>query len=170
MKQRFRLYRRGATKRFYAHDGMTGKQESSHTCDRAEASRLLHANNEAEHQPDFNEQLARTCFAAGDRSLSGRTWQTVMDAMIKANLGWTESSHLRYTRGLKENHLDKIRHLPLLQTRRQDLLETMTNGTGSTIKMVRRLHTFALIMGWLPWPRIHYKSKRGITWVEHLKL
>jgi hypothetical protein len=48
MKRRFRLYRRKRGGRFYLHDGLTGKQESLVTCDRKEASRLLHAKNEAQ--------------------------------------------------------------------------------------------------------------------------
>ena len=47
MRQRFRLYRRGDSGRYYIHDDLTGKQESLHTSDRATATRLLHAKNEA---------------------------------------------------------------------------------------------------------------------------
>jgi hypothetical protein len=51
MKQRFRLYQRKHGGRFYLHDGLSGKQESLGTTERAEAMRLLHARNEAEQQP-----------------------------------------------------------------------------------------------------------------------
>lgn len=43
MKHRFRLYFRNKTGRYYAHDGLTGKQDSPHTSDRATALRLLHS-------------------------------------------------------------------------------------------------------------------------------
>jgi hypothetical protein len=38
MKQRFRLYRRGKSERYYIHDDLTGKQESLHTNDRPAAT------------------------------------------------------------------------------------------------------------------------------------
>jgi hypothetical protein len=51
MKQRFRLYRRKQGGRYYIHNELTGKQESLHTNDRAKATRLLHAKNEAGELP-----------------------------------------------------------------------------------------------------------------------
>jgi integrase len=53
MKQKFRLYRRGNSGRYYIHDDATGKQESLHTNDRAAALRLLHAKNEAVPQSGY---------------------------------------------------------------------------------------------------------------------
>jgi hypothetical protein len=64
MTKRFRLYRRGATGRFYIHDSVTGKQDSLHTSDRATAARLLHSRSEAEQQPAVNLQIARAYLAA----------------------------------------------------------------------------------------------------------
>ena len=63
------MYRRGASGRYYAQDTGTNKQESLGTADKAEATRLLNARNEAEFQPAFNAQLARTYLAAGDPQL-----------------------------------------------------------------------------------------------------
>jgi hypothetical protein len=59
MKQKFRLYRRGKSGRYYIHDEATGRQESLHTTDRAKATRLFHAKNEASEQPAINLQIAR---------------------------------------------------------------------------------------------------------------
>lgn len=178
MKQRFRLYRRAASGRFYAQDNVTGKQESLKTSDRTEALRLLNAKNEAEYQPAFNAQLALTYLAAGDKSIAGRTWQMVMDALLKAHEKSPASTRERSERAHKEKPLDGLRALPLLQTRREHLLAAMAEGTVSTTKFLRRLHSFALALGWLPWPilghkqwpRIRHKAKRGITWEEHQKL
>ena len=54
MKPRYRLYRRGASGRYYAQDGTTNKQESLGTSDKAEAVRLLNAKIESAYHPAFN--------------------------------------------------------------------------------------------------------------------
>jgi hypothetical protein len=59
MKQRFRLYHRGNSGRFYIHDDATGKQESLHITDRTTALRLFHVKKEATDQPAINLQIAR---------------------------------------------------------------------------------------------------------------
>jgi len=54
----------------------------------------------------------------------------------------------------------------------------MEDGTVSTNVFLRRLHNFCLGMNWLPspilakrlWPKVKYKPKRAITWVEHRKI
>src|SRR5207249_4288768 len=79
MKQRFRLYRRSSTRRFYIQDSVTGKQETLGTADRVEALRLLHSKNEADRQPAINLQIARAYLAAGDPDIMTCTWQVVMD-------------------------------------------------------------------------------------------
>ena len=75
MKQRFRLYRRSSTRRFYIQDSVTGKQESLGTTDRIEAVRLLHSKNEADRQPAINLQIARAYLAAGDPGSGARRRQ-----------------------------------------------------------------------------------------------
>jgi hypothetical protein len=62
MKQKFRLYRRGNSGRYYIHDDATGKQTSLHTSDRPTAFRLLHAKNEAVLPPAMNLQIAQVYF------------------------------------------------------------------------------------------------------------
>ena len=91
MKQRFRLYRRSSTRRFYIQDSVTGKQETLGTADRVEALRLLHSKNEADRQPAINLQIARAYLAAGDPDIMTRTWQVVMDELIKTKQGSTRS-------------------------------------------------------------------------------
>ena len=178
MKQRFRLYRRGASGRFYAHDNTTNKQESLGTEDRAEALRLIHAKNEAAYQPAFSIQLARTYLAAGDPAIAIRTWQTVSDALLKSKEGLAGSTRERYARAFKEKPLDGLRKLPLLETRPHHLLQVVENGTRSTNIFMRRLHAFAVSLGWLPWPvlsprqwpRVRFHERRGVTLEEHQKL
>jgi integrase len=172
MKQRFRLYRRSSTRRFYIQDSVTGKQETLGTADRVEALRLLHSKNEADRQPAINLQIARAYLAAGDPDIMTRTWQVVMDELIKTKQGSTRE---RYVRSFKEHALDSLRSLPILQTRPEHYLHALEVGTVSTNDILRRLHNFALAMTWLPWPvltrkqwpALHYGEKRGITWEEH---
>ena len=73
MRQQFRLYRRKKGGRYYLHNDLTGKQESLHTSDRAKATRLLHAKNEAGQQPAINLQIARAYLAATDPQIATRT-------------------------------------------------------------------------------------------------
>ena len=148
MKQRFRLYRRSSTRRFYIQDSVTGKQETLGTADRVEALRLLHSKNEADRQPAINLQIARAYLAAGDPDIMTRTWQVVMDELIKTKQGSTRE---RYVRSFKEHALDSLRSLPILQTRPEHYLHALEVGTVSTNDILRRLHNFALSMTWLPW-------------------
>jgi len=178
MKQKFRLYRRRASGRYYAQDNITGKQESLGTTERAEARRLLSAKNEADYQPAFNAQLARTYLSAGDRIIAERTWSWVMDAFQKSKAAWSQSTQERYKSSISEKALNPLRDLTLLETRPEHLLDAIQNGTVSTNMILRRLHSFAVRMRWLPWPilvsrqwpRIRFKERRGITWDEHQKL
>ena len=178
MKEKYRLYRRGASGRFYAQNNTTGKQESLGTTNRAEALRLLCAKNETEYQPAFNAHLARTYLSAGDPEMGKRTWCIVMEALSKSKGAWSQSTQERYASSMSEKALDPLRELPLLETRPEHLLETIQNGTVSTNIFLRRLHGFAVAMKWLPWPilmprqwpRIRFKPRRGITWEEHEKL
>jgi hypothetical protein len=66
---------------------------------------------------------------------------------------------------------DLIRNQSLVETRPEQFFETMNAGTVSTNIYLRRLHNFALDMGWLlapiiprrKWPPINFKTKRAIT-------
>jgi integrase len=172
MKQRFRLYRRSNGGRFYLHDNVTGKQESLGTTDRTEATRLLHARNEASRQPLINVQIARAYLAANDAQVGTRNWQTAMNEITKTKQGTT---HEFYVRAFKQTAFDSIRALPIVQTRPEHFMHVLEVGTIATNKNLRRLHNFALAMTWLPWPvlikeqwpELHYGDKRGVTREEH---
>ena len=174
MKQRFRIYRRNGG-RFYVHDSVTGKQESLGTSDRTTATRLLHSKNEASHQPAINLQIARAYLAATDPQVATRTWQFVMDEMVKLKRGGTK---IRWETANKDKAYDTIRHVPLLETRPEHFLRVMESGTVSTNMYLRRLQNLALDMNWLPWsvlpkkrwPVVKFKEKRGVTWEEHQKI
>jgi integrase len=170
MNQRFILFRRGRV--FYAEDTTTGKQLSLRTKDPAEAHTLLHARNESFRQPVLNLQIARAYLAASDPNVASRTWQVPMDEMTRTKTGSTRDRH---ERAMQDKAFHLIRDLPLLQTEATHFLKVLRAGTVTTNLYLRRIHNFALDMGWLPWPilprkrwpRICFKEKRGITALEH---
>jgi integrase len=172
MRQRFRLYRRKKGGRYYIHDDATGKQDSLHTTDRTTALRLVHSRNEAEQQPAVNLQIARAYLAATDPQISTRTWQYVMDEMVKLKRGETQR---RWLVAVKDKEMDIIRNLPVLETRSEHFLRVLESGKVSTNVYLRRIHNFALDMTWLPWPvivkrqwpKVQFKDKRAVTWEEH---
>lgn len=175
MRARYRLYFREKTGRYYIHDDLTGKQESLHTKDKETAQRLFHSRCEAEKQPAINLQIARAYLAATDSQISTRTWQNVMDEMVKLK---TDSTRYRWQTAIKDEAFDIIRKLPVLQTRPEHFLRTLEAGTVSTNVYLRRIHNFALDMTWLPWPvivkrqwpKVQFKDKRAITLAEHLAI
>lgn len=172
MRQRYRLYRRKKGGRYYIHDDVTGKQDSLHTIDRATALRLFHSRGEAQQQPAVNLQIARAYLAASDPQISTRTWQYVMDEMVKLKRGETQR---RWLVAVKDKEMDIIRNLPVLETRSEHFLRVLESGKVSTNVYLRRIHNFALDMTWLPWPvivkrqwpKVQFKDKRAVTWEEH---
>jgi len=172
MKSRFRLYRRKKGGMFYIHDAETGKQHSLGTPDRAEAQTLLHARRESIRQSQLNLQIARTYLAASDPNATKRPWRVALDELTKTKHGVT---HERWVRVLKDEAFDLVRDLPILETRAEHLLKVIETGTVSTNVFLRRVHNFALDMGWLPWPvipkkhwpQITFREKRAITPEEH---
>jgi len=171
MKQRFRLYRRNGGV-FYIHDSKTGKQSSLGTRQRTEAAALFSARTQAHCQAHLNLRLARTYLAATDPMVAKRTWQVPMEELAKTKRGATRD---RWQRVIKDGAYDLIRDLPILETQAEHFLKVLHAGTVSTNVFLRRIHNFALDMGWLPWPvivkrqwpRLDYNEKRAITQAEH---
>ena len=172
MKRRFILYRRKRGGMFYLEDTETRKQESLGTRNRPEALALLNARNESVRQPQLNLHIARTYLAASDPGAIERPWRVPLEEIGKTKKGATRD---RWLRVLKDEAFDLIRDLPLLETRPEHLLKVMEVGTVSTNVFLRRVHNFALDMGWLPWPlipkkhwpKISFREKRAITPEEH---
>lgn len=170
MRKRYRLFLRGNV--FWCQDNETRKQESLRTRDRSTAERVLHARNEAHLQPVINLQIARAYLMVSDPAAAKRTWQVVMDEVVKLKRGETQ---IRWAVAIKDHALDGVRGVPLLETRAEHFLHALEPGKVSTNVFLRRLHNFALAMNWLPvpviprrqWPDVHYKEKRAITLKEH---
>src|SRR4051794_9809217 len=117
MRKRYRMFRRGEV--FWCHNNETGKQETSRTKDRATAERLLHAKNEARQQPVINLQIARAYLLVSDPELATRSWQYVMNEILKLKRGETQRRWLVAT---KDKALDAIRNLPIFETRSEHFL------------------------------------------------
>jgi integrase len=174
MKQRFRLFqRRGGV--FYSVDNTTGQQLSLKTKDREEAIRILHARNEAERTPAINLQIARAYLLASDGAITTRTWADLMEEVSRAKTGNTKE---RWDRAMKEEPFDLIRSRVVIETRAEHFLDVLASGTVSTNIFLRRLHNFALDMGFMPtpliprkrWPKIRFEEKRAIRLEEHQQI
>jgi len=164
------MFRRGAV--YWIQDNDTGKQASLGTKDPREAERLFQARNEAHRQPIINMQIARAYLMVGDPQAATRTWQNVMEEIVKLKRGVTQE---RWLVAIKDKALDGLRRLPLMETRAEHLLRAMEDRKVSTNVFLRRIHNFALGMNWLPvpiipkrmWPGFDFKEKRAITLEEH---
>jgi len=175
MKNRYRLYRRRRGGCYYAHDGVTGKQESLKTRNRPAAQRLLAAKNAAVEQPQLNLALARAYLTAHDPKMLTRRWQEVMD--FYASRG-RDSTRDRSTRAFQGTAFNSLRNRVVIETVADDFLAVM-NGRGPSIAhYLRRLQNLAVDLGWLPWPvlakaawpKICGATKRAITEAEFQRI
>src|SRR6266446_4263259 len=174
MKARYRLFRRH-NGTFFCEDRETRQQESLRTKDRAEATRLLCAKNEAHQQPGFGLHVARAYLAAADPALAKRTWRSTCAELIKSK---QSENALRWQRAIKDAAFRPILDLPLIQTRPEHFLDVLHAGTVSTHVFLRRLHNYAAGFGWLlapvlhpkQWPKVRYGPKRAISHKEHEKI
>src|ERR1039457_7041618 len=170
MKTTYTLFRRGET--FYIQDRATGKQTSLRTKDETEARRLLEARNEAQRQPMLNLHLARAYLTASDPAFVERTWQTVMDQLQARG---KDSSRERYANVFKSPAFDGLRSKKLMETTTDDFLAMFKDGKVSIVCFLKRLHNFAVSLGWIAipivapylWPKYEPKDRRGITHDEH---
>src|ERR1017187_824433 len=166
MKTTYTLFRRGET--YYIQDRATGKQTSLRTKDETEARRLLEARNEAQRQPMLNLQLARAYLTASDPAFVERTWQTVMEQLQSRG---KDSSRERYASVFKSASFDALRQKKLLETTTDDFFAVFKDGKVSIVYFLKRLHNFALTLGWIAipivapylWPKYEAKDRRGIT-------
>jgi hypothetical protein len=174
MNAKYRMYRRQRGV-FYLFDRHTGQRESLQTADENEARRLLHARNEAHQQPLINRQIARAYLAVGDPQITRRTWAQVMAEIIKLKNGVTQT---RWQVASKDHAFQSLRDLPVFETQAEHFLRALERGGVATNVFLRRIHNFALDMGWLPWPvlpkkqwpKVEYGAKRAITAEEHQRI
>ncbi len=127
----------------------------------AEGNRLLHAQNEAQHQPTINLQIARAYLAATDPLIHPHL--AVRHGRDGQGQTWGDQS--RWLTRDAQKPFDHIRHLKLVETRAEHLWHVLTTGTVSTNIFLRRMHNFALDMNWLlaglvprrQWPKIQFR-------------
>src|ERR1035441_611412 len=173
MKTKYTLFRRNGI--YYSQDSATGQQKSLRTRDETEALQLISAHNEAHRQPVLNLQLARAYLTASDPAFVERTWQTVMDQLQARG---KDASRTRYANVFKSSAFDGLRHKRLLETTADDFLAMFKDGKVSVICFLKRLHNFAVNLGWLAvpivapylWPKYEPKDRRGLTLDEHQSL
>lgn len=113
--------------------------------------------------------------SAADESYASRTWQTVIDSMMRMRKG--PDLH-RWRSVAKDKALEFLWSRPLIEANAEDLLRALDEGTVSTNVFLRRMHNYALDMNWLPlpiiprkrWPKIKHQDKRAITLDEHTRI
>jgi len=137
--QQYRLFQHHGT--FYVEHVETKKQESLRTKSRPEALVLLAAKNEAARQPALNLQIARTYMAASDPFMPKRTWQHVLDEIIKTKTGETQ---YRWTTMAKDKALLPVFNRKVTETVAEEFFRAMQAGTVSTNVYLRRIHNIGV--------------------------
>ena len=176
MKEQFRLVQlgnRGGA--FYCKDIVTGSRTSLATKNRAEAERLIQHKNEARRQPLLNRKIGMAYLAGTDSAITKRTWQDVMEDIIKDKHGPTLR---RWGVAIRDRAFQSIRKRVVIETLPEELLLVLRTGKVSTNVYLRRLQNHCLGMGWLAlpvlprklFPKIVHGEKRAITWVEHCQI
>jgi integrase len=89
-----------------------------------------------------------------------------------------DSSRQRYASVFQSPAFDGLRHKKLLETTTDDFFAVFKDGKVSIVCFLKRLHNFAVNLGWLAvpivapylWPKYEPKDRRGITRDEHQSL
>jgi integrase len=157
---------------YYAQDRNTGQQKTLSTRDRDEAERKLLAMNETASNPSLAHAVGMAYLSCADPAAATRTWRHVFDQVINLRSG--DTAH-RWVTASKDKALKSLLDVVLVETRAEQFLTSLAAGTVSTNVYLRRVHNFALDLGWLPrpvipkrqWPSLKHKKRRGITEEEH---
>jgi integrase len=176
MQDRYWLYQR-ENGIFYLQDKITGKQQSLKTRDGAAANRLLAGKNQSVEQPMLNRTMAKAYLSAKSPELATRTWADVMEHYCKSGV---ESTLERKMRAFKSVPFQRLHKVLLLDTEADHffaVLEHKRAGT-SAHHYLRRLHNYALHLGWLlapvmadaAWPAMRCKKKAALTEDEHTRI
>jgi integrase len=176
MQNRYRMYRRHKDI-FYVKDRITGKAESLGTSHKTTAHQLVTAKNQAVAQSHLNRAMARTYLLAKSPELVTRTWADVMDHNAKSGV---ESTRERKERAFKSRPFVSLRITSLLDTEAGHLFAVLEHrrAGNSTHHYLRRLHNYALHLGWLlapvmadaAWPQIRKKKFTAISEEEHERI
>ena len=173
MKNKYWLCKRKEV--FFSFDSTTGKRESLHTSNRAEACKIIGAKNDSATQPAINISMAKAYLVGIDPKLVDRTWGFVIQEFCAVK---KESSRVRRERAVKSPAFNFIRHKRLVETTAEDFHQVLKSGGVFTLQVLRCLHNLALGMGWILapvippklWPKIDKKHRRAITLEEHQRI
>jgi integrase len=176
MQERFRMFCR-AGGNFYARDKMTGRCASLGTADRTTARQLLAARNQAVAQPQLNRTMAKAYLSAKSPDLLTRTWADVMEHY---SVSGVESTRERKAVAFRSRPFALLRGATLMDTEAGHLLAVLEHqrAGNSTNHYLRRLHNYALHLGWLltpvmadaAWPEIRRRKFTAITEDEHHRI
>ena len=169
----YRMFRRKDV--FYVEELRTGRQTSLRTSCPTQAQRLHAAKNEAAQNPMLNLALAKTYLAAQDSQLVERKWAKVIQELAQVG---RPSTRERFLRAVNSKAFISIRNKKLVETTADDLLGILKRGGVAANAYLRRLHNFALGVGWIVspivhpklWPKVQHKPKRGITAEDHCRI
>jgi hypothetical protein len=142
----YRLYQR-RNGVYYLEHKQTREQISLRTKNPEEAQRLLFARNEAVRDTLVSREVGMAYPASADPGAKERDWKWVMDQVLSTKSGETLR---RWKIAAADGAFDLIRQAKLVDTRAEHFLAVMGRGTVSTNVYLRRLHNFALGIGWLP--------------------
>jgi integrase len=176
MQERFRMFCR-AGGNFYSRDKITGRSESLGTANRSEAKQLLAARNQAAAQPQLNRTMAKAYLSAKSPDLLTRTWADVMEHYSVTGV---ESTRKRKATAFRSRPFALLRGVTLMDTEAGHLLAVLQHerAGNSTHHYLRRLHNYALHLGWLlmpvmaeaAWPEVRKKKFTAITEDEHRRI
>jgi integrase len=162
---------------FYARDRVTGRSESLGTADRTTARQLLAARNQAVSQPQLNRTMAKAYLSAKSPDLLTRTWADVMEHYSASGV---ESTRKRKAVAFRSRPFAQLRGVNLMDTEAGHLLTVLEHqrAGNSTNHYLRRLHNYALHLGWLlapvmaeaAWPEIRRRKFTAITENEHRRI
>jgi hypothetical protein len=160
---------------YYLQDRDSGEQSSLRTRDIEHAERLLFAKNEAQRDTRVSREVGMTYLATAGPGAAERDWDWVLNQIMSTK---SDETLRRWKIAAADDAYDLIRNVKLVDTRAEDFLAVMNSGTVSTNVYLRRMHNFALDLGWLPrtvicrrqWPKVKHEKKRAITWEEHCRI
>lgn len=176
MQDRYWLYQR-ENGIFYLQDKITGKQQSLRTKDAVAAQRLLAGKNQSVEQPMLNRSMAKAYLSAKSPELATRTWTDVMEHYVKSGV---EATRDRKERAFRSQPFVRLRKVTLLDTEADHLFAVLEHkkAGNSAHHYLRRLHNYALHLGWLlapvmadaAWPAIRKKHFEAISAEEHQRI
>src|SRR6266545_707625 len=142
MKQRFRLYRRKRSGRFYVHDSVTGKQDSLATSDPHVAKRTWQFVMDETAKLKTGPTRQRWERAMKDKAFDSMRHMAIMETRAEHFLRVLENGTICTNVFLRRLH---------------NFALDMTWLPWPVLPKKR-------------WPAIEFKEKRGITWEEHQKI